>query len=121
MKNVLIFIAGMITVVLIIAVIGLSKESKESNDIVWFSEKGECITKKPLRVFQTLEQSAALAKEKDSYDSTVVLLVNNEEKSYYDDQVISIPQKKCARQVGIYKYQTRDERWKTVPVVRIEE
>jgi len=50
----------------------------------------------------------------------VVLLMNNEGLSYYDEQKIEIPSTKCARQIGSYQYPTKDEIVKTVPAVVIE-
>ena len=40
-------------------------------------------------------------------------------KSYYDDQIIKIPSGKCVKQIGVYKYQTKDGFEKTVPIVDI--
>lgn len=36
---------------------------------------------------------------------------------YYDDMIVDVPTGKCAVQDGVYKYQTKDERTKTVPVI----
>ena len=36
---------------------------------------------------------------------------------YYDDMIVNVPSDKCAVQDGVYKYQTKDERIKTVPIV----
>lgn len=120
MKSILIFIAGMATAFFLISVSG-SGFSKDYG-IKYFEEKGGCITKKPLRVFQVLDGSYALALEKtSSYSNLVVLLMNNDGKYYYDEEVISIPAKKCARQIGVYRYELRDGGgYKTVPVVTIE-
>jgi len=118
LKSILLFIGGMLTTALILVIISMFEKS--NNGITWFPEKGECITNNKLKVFQVLEPGMALAMKKDSYDSPVIAVINNEGKHYYDDEVINIPQKKCARQVGTYGYQTKDQRWKTVPVVIID-
>ena len=57
----------------------------------------------------------------ESYMSTglLVLLTNDNGEYYYDDQVIEVPKGMCMRQVGIYKYQTRMEIDKTVPIVKL--
>ncbi len=62
----------------------------------------------------------ALAKFNEFPDATLVLLINYENKYYYDEQRIEIPATKCARQIGIYQYDTKMEVQKTVPVVVIE-
>ena len=49
----------------------------------------------------------------------LVLLVNEEGAYYYDNQVVDIPQGKCMRQVGVYRYTTKSEMEKTVPVVKL--
>lgn len=53
-------------------------------------------------------------------NETLVLLINYEDKSYYDDQIIKVPSNKCAKQLGTYQYETKMEMQKTVPVVVIE-
>jgi len=50
----------------------------------------------------------------------LALLINNDGKSYYDDQKIKIPAGKCARQIGAYQCTTRDKFSKTFPAVIIE-
>lgn len=53
------------------------------------------------------------------YLGPICLIVNDEGKYYYDDQIIEIPEGKVARQVGIYQYPTRNEDVKTVPIIEI--
>lgn len=120
MKNILIFIAGMAAAFFLVSVSGSG--SSRVYGIKYFEEKGACVTKKPLRVFQALDDSYALAVEKSSaWSDLVVLLTNKDGKYYYDEEVVSIPAKKCAKQIGIYKYELRDgSGYKTVPVVVIE-
>ena len=82
------------------------------DDLVLFQEKGPCITQKNLEVFQV--------RPLEFLDYTVMLLVNDSGKTYYDNEVVKIPAKKCARQIGTFQYRTRDKNYKTVPVVRID-
>lgn len=49
----------------------------------------------------------------------VVMFQVSEENSYYDDQVISLPNGKCFKQVGTYRYTTQQDMVKTVPVIAI--
>lgn len=129
MKNkILIFIAGILTGALMH--MGFSSiPSKNSDEVHFFEEAGECVTQDQLKVFQTLDPGYALAfklTSKSSYDiefalpsSLIVLIYNPKGEMYYDSQVIRIPEGKCARQIGIYKYHTKDESIKTVPIVQI--
>lgn len=48
----------------------------------------------------------------------VVLLINDEGKLYYDDEIIKVPQGQQAKQMGIYQYST-ESGYKTVPIVKI--
>ena len=49
----------------------------------------------------------------------LVLVTNDDGEYYYDEQIIKIPKGKCMRQVGVYKYRTKMELDKTVPIVKI--
>lgn len=106
-----------------------------------FSEKGECITTTSknksceIEVFQVLAPNAALGSIKyyideelfegkiyrdyDILNDVVVLLINYDNKTYYDNQKIDISNK-CARQIGTYQYKTKSKIEKTVPAVEIE-
>ena len=128
MKKALLFIGGLITgVVLTVLVAVLINAANQPNDgfpgLTVFPEKGECIMSKgELEVMQTLASNAALAWTGDFLDSDrlLVLLINYDGVSYYDDQKIKIPTGKCARQIGTYQYTSRNEIMKTVPAVVIE-
>ena len=49
----------------------------------------------------------------------IVLFLADKGASYYDDQKIDVPSGKKVMQIGTYKYVTRSEMEKTVPVVDI--
>ena len=85
--------------------------------------EGECITSKPIKVFQVLSDNSALAEESsfpelNLYGGKTVLILNDNGQTYYDDQIIE--PKKCFRQYGIMKYETNDGTWKTVPAIKTE-
>jgi hypothetical protein len=127
MKKLLIFIGGFVAGILAtILVAYLINVANQPNDgllgLTLFPEKGECITTKgQIEIFQVLEPNMALATTGDILDGIVVLLINYEGKSYYDEQKIKIPANKCARQIGTYRYTTkRDRIERTVPAVVIE-
>ena len=88
-----------------------------------------------IEIFQVLASNAALGNIKyysdekmygsktyrnyDILNDVVVLLINYDNKTYYDDQKIDISNK-CARQIGTYQYKTKSEFEKTVPAIVIE-
>ena len=127
MKKFLIFIAGFVVGVLATFLLTfVINVANQPNDglfgLTIFPEKGECITTKgEIEVFQVLEPNMALAWTGDYRDRIVVLLINYEGKTYYDEQKVRIPANKCARQIGTYQYTTRKDNFgKTVPAVVIE-
>lgn len=83
-------------------------------------EKGECIMKSQVKIFQTLRPNVALATSGEFPDEILALLVNHDGDLYYDSREIEIPADKCARQIGTYQYETKAEILKTVPAVTIE-
>lgn len=93
------------------------------DNITLFEEEKGCVSEKKFKVIQVLESGNALAQELDPpYDiptGLVVLFLNEGEASYYDDQTIVIPSGKCAKHIGIYKYISKSEMEKTVPIVAI--
>ena len=123
MKKVWVFILGIVTgiiLTILFAVIMFSTSNGGCSGLNMFEQPGDClISKSSLRVFQVLEPTAALAMIKDDFSSGAYLLVNQDGKTYYDDQVIKLPSGKCFKQIGTYQYPTKDERLKTVPVVQI--
>ena len=131
MKNLMIYLGGIITgilIVLLFAEVSSSTESKtnESRDIlaengvVLFEQPGDMILTKPLKILQVLSKGVALAKEYSEEflsDELVVLLLSKDEY-FYDDQKIELSKEKCFKQVGVYSYETNGGFLKTVPVVK---
>jgi hypothetical protein len=128
MKTFLTFIAGMITMFVLVVLFGIAVNSS-SNDgypgLTIFEEEGKCTGARQIKVMQTLEPNMALAHAKTQpntiYDPNeiLVLLLGNETESYYDDQRINIPKGMCAKQVGTYQYEAKMG-MKTIPVVTIK-
>lgn len=109
--------------------------------LTMFSEKGDCVKttsrKKSaeIEINQVVKSNMALGTVQyysdqklyggeflRSYDydnKVVVLLTNDEGKTYYDDQKIDVSNK-CLRQIGTFEYTSRGFSEKTVPVVVIE-
>jgi len=137
MGKLLIFIGGLLvgilTTILVMYKISEANDSSgneviaEANNpieglpgLTKFPEKGECITKGEMEIFQVFEPNIALAQTGKYPNEIMVLLVNNDNEAYYDGLKIKMPTNKCAKQIGIYQYSTRMGIGKTVPAVVIE-
>ena len=116
------FVAGILVTFLFLYVLSVGTKSTDGLiGLTLFPKKGECITtKNEIEIFQVMQPNMALAETGKYPDQIMVLLVNYEGKSYYDNQKISVPTKKCARQIGTYQYETKMGLEKTVPAVVIE-
>ena len=125
------FATGIVsTIIVMIMIAGLSGPTLDDRAILdegqsipglnLFAEKGECLTKSSLTVFQTLLPNVALAEFGNFPEETLVLIINYDGSSYYDDQEIKIGSGKCARLIGTYQYETKMEVQKTVPVVVVQ-
>lgn len=124
MKNFIVFILGLISggVLTIGLIMILAIGANESDKgMTMLEQPGECMSTNSFSVTQVIDENAALARETDLFSDLLVLLVNDEGILYYDNQIISIPEGKCARQVGVYKYTTHSGIEKTVPIVKIME
>jgi hypothetical protein len=147
MKRFLIFIGGFVAGVLATILVGylLVIANKPIDDgligLTVFPEKGECVENTSKRksteidIFQVVEPNMALGNIKnytdkkmyggDNYrdydigNDVVVLLINYDGKTYYDDQKIDATNK-CIRQIGTYQYTAKIGIEKTIPAVAIE-
>lgn len=118
-KNILIFVAGIITgVVLTFAVAYIISKGTTEQEIKYLEQEINYEGKKStsFKVFQVLD-NCALAKEKSEFDyfgKTVLLKGNN--TAFYSDQEIRV---KNPIQVGIYSYKNQGGMEMTVPVIDI--
>lgn len=130
MKKIIIFILGVITgIVLVPFVDEIVSEYNETAEkynnpyhikgLSMLPEKGDCIVSNDIEIFQTLTKGIALAHPTYNFDK-LILLVDNDEKLFYDGEQIKIPAQKCAKQIGVYTYETKAEIQRTVPAVIIE-
>ena len=120
-------ICGAIATFLLLMLMSQTTESAKDQGLTLFAEPGACVTRNPLKVFQTLDSNRALVlEEKTLYKDitvpgdTVMLLIGTETEHFYDNQVIKIPAKQCAKQVGVYEYWNKEKFHKTVPAVNIQ-
>ena len=129
MKKIWVFILGIITgiiLTILFAVIVSNSSKGGMSGLTMFEQPGECVGKKSAKVLQVIGTDAALVNEVEKmqytgtemYTGKTMLITNREGKTYYDDQIIKAP--KCFRQIGIFKYQSRNGMANTVPVVIAE-
>ena len=116
-------IAG-IVLTFVFAYIYNASMAKGNDGLTWFEEPGEVVDVKSYRVFQVIGDDAALVEGQtyenlEIYTGAVYLLINEEGKYYYDEEIIRVPDGKVVRQVGIYKYPTKSDFIKTVPIIAI--
>lgn len=129
MKKWLIFGGGVLTGIVltfVFAFIFSASRSGGSDGTTWFEKPGDVIEVKAFKVFQVLGENAALVNgqthedlDLEIFTGAVYLLMNEDGKYYYDDEVVRVPDGKVARQVGIYQYQTKSDFGKTVPIIQI--
>lgn len=131
MNKWLVFLLGIISgvaITFITALILSSSANTTEKGTTLFETPGECLSTGSFEIIQVIDNNKALAYEIDhtssfssytAHTELLVLLVNDDGIYYYDEQVIDIPDGKCARQIGIYKYLTKQEVYKTVPIVKI--
>ena len=123
-------LSGIVITIVVLLVFGLIIRAKNDpgitmlNGMSFFETPGEVIKETSFKVFQALDDGAALAEGKGEGHSSVylglhVLLYNEEKTPYYDEQIVTLPQGKCFRQVGIYRYHAKSGIDKTVPIVMI--
>ena len=128
-KSILIYLAGFITAIIIVAIIviiGISDSAPDNTThrqgLTIFLEQGDIINETQFEVFQVIESNLALATGKGSgtyvYDGVTVLLMRDEGKYFYDDEKINLSSK--PNQAGIYQYETKGGNRKTVPVIKIK-
>lgn len=133
-KFILTYVGGIITGAILMIVVAYLMSRYNNVDPVDEVDQNVELYEKPqqvikthkLKVFQVLEDGSALARveldmenpDDDNY-GLVVLFLSDENSTYYDDQIISVPEGKCLRQVGTFHYMTRQNMEKTVPVVEI--
>lgn len=118
------FATGVVVTFIVLLIIGLAQNPAAFQGVTNFEEQGDIVYEKSFEVMQVIADNAALVHGKEYpnstlYLGTLYLLRNNEGKYYYDDEIIKVPAGKVVRQTGIYKYQTKSEDYKTVPIIEI--
>lgn len=129
-------ITGAVLTIIILAIIaatlkddssGLGQTVKGNNlpDGVTLLEEPIAFTEaNNFKVMQVIFNDSALAQSEaeiyglDSiFSDPIVLIVADQQNTFYDGQIVKCPNNSQVMQVGTYKYQTRLG-WKTVPIVK---
>ncbi|MDY2829513.1 MAG: hypothetical protein SOU27_09660 [Sodaliphilus sp.] len=118
-KSILIYVGGIFTGIIIMCVLSLCVAKHNADGgLVIFEQPGQKIELTELKIIQVLNNESALATGNDlSNYGTVFLLLPKDGVSYYDDQKITVPSGKFARQIGTYRYISKNDVEKTVPVI----
>lgn len=118
-KSILIYLAGVISGIFLLFIVGLISNSanRSGGDITMYSNPQERLSEKKFTVIQVNSDGSAIAVA--DYGTKAVLFQAKGNGSYYDDQVITIPQGKVFRQIGTFRYENTEHMIKTIPVVDI--
>ena len=128
-KMALTYLGGIITGIVLMLALCVVIASRQGNlgssnsNVVLFEKPQQVIEVDDLEVIQVLPDGSALAMEKGLHGGNyglVVALQAPEESSYYDDQKIIVPEGRQLWQIGTYRYMTRENMEKTVPIVEIK-
>lgn len=103
-------------------------ESPDGNLVLYKIDASKpCLARKNLKVYQANGKVALVCEvgnfSCERYGEKLMYLVD--EHHYYDGEIIPNPEGKCAKQVGVYRYETvakyedGSHIYKTVPVISI--
>lgn len=131
MKKIWVYLLGILSGVVLTFLVALIVNKVRNSDISFFDEAGEVVTVEcygrtkvvnSFKIFQTLGENAGLAFGEDLCARDLLVLVYSEDgQSLFDNQTIVAPKGMCFRQIGIYKYKSKDEMHRTIPVVMLME
>lgn len=79
-------------------------------------------------ILQVVFEDAALARSEKKmqyngstyYTDPIVLIISDQENTFYDNQIVKAPKNAKVMQIGTYNYQTQIG-WKTVPIIQFIE
>lgn len=127
MKNVLIFIIGVVVGVTVsVRCLDDAMRVLEKDYGVVLSEQGKkTLSMRKLKVFHVIDKEGALVQEggiphKIEEIPQIYFLLHDEQDLYYDNQEISVAKGMKVKQVGVYRYKNRADMILTVPAIRIE-
>ncbi|MBR4414754.1 MAG: hypothetical protein IKS59_05520, partial [Aeriscardovia sp.] len=120
MRKIWVYLLGVLSGVVLTIFASYLINKTNFSDITFFDEPGEIVTTQSIigeteivngfEVFQVLDDGVALATGNEWYTrDLIVLLWNDKGEQYYDNQDVIAPHGKCFRQIGIYKYESKDK------------
>lgn len=101
---------------------GANEGRNKPEGVTFFDEPGDVINESHFSVIQVIADDAALVigeTSEGAFLGTVFAITNGDGKYYYDNEQINVPKGKVVRQIGIYKYPTKKDMIKTVPIITI--
>ena len=97
----------------------------QDSGLIFFDEPGEVTNFKEFEVFQPLYKGSALAYALSDGELAMhlgpVVLLYQEDKYYYDEEIVRTPKKSVERQIGVFRYKTKKGEQKTVPIIEFED
>lgn len=88
-----------------------------------FYDNENCSDMREFEIFQTLDDGALAFLCEDGHCSAynqTVFLDNLHNVFYYDGMKVKAPNDKCAVVDGVYRYESKDERIRTVPIIKFQ-
>lgn len=126
MSKGVIYLLGVMTGIFITlgaAFVVAKTRTSDSDGVSMFETRGQAMTESSFKIFQTLDDKHALAsgvcEEFEFYMGVTVMIVGGEDDHFYDDLIIRKSSKRKFYQVGTYRYKTKSEDFKTVPIVAL--
>ena len=128
MRNVLIFIAGVVIGIVICfggLVIGAERDFGKNLGIALFEQGEKTLSIRKLKVFQVIDKEGALVRGEEESRKIgqmpqTYLLLHDGQDLYYDNQEIQVSKGMEVKQIGVYRYKNREDMILTVPAIRIE-
>lgn len=122
MNRGLIFFLGIISgAILTVAAVFIINMSSSDDGITMFNERGEMMDVTSYRIIQTIDSNHGLAVGVEDFFSLLnpVLVLGNKDSHFYDGMEVTAGSNTRFYQVGTYRYMTKADDWKTVPVVAL--
>lgn len=97
----------------------INKASSSTSGITMFDERGEMMDATSYIIIQTIDNNHGLAVA-DFFDLlNPVLVLGSKDSHFYDGMEVTAGTNTRFYQVGTYQYLTKEDIWKTVPVITL--
>jgi len=124
MKNFLIFGEGVVAGFILAVVVGvvLVSYNEGMENLKMFDAPGEVVSSRSFKVLQVFDENSGLVNGEGKWeyiDGDLYFFINQKGQALYDDQIIKVPEGKEARIMGTFRYTSKSDIVKTVPVVML--